>query len=46
MTKFNIIRKAVKGLAYILVYGIAFGILTLFAGLVWLGVTSVFSLLF
>lgn len=46
MNAFNILRKAVKGSAYILVYGIAFGILILFAGLVLLGVQSVFSLLF
>lgn len=46
MTKFNLSKKIVKGIAYVLVYGIVFGLLALFAGWIWLGVIDVYSMIF
>lgn len=46
MTLFKLSRLIVKGLAAILLYGLAFGLLVLAVGVVWLGVLSVFSMIF
>lgn len=46
MTLFKLTRLIVKALAPILLYGLAFGILVLAVGVVWLGVISVFSMIF
>lgn len=46
MTLFKLTRLIVRGLATVLIYGFVFGLLSLAVGVVWLGVISVYGMLF
>lgn len=43
---FKAAKKLIRAAAYVLVYGIAFGLLVLIAGFIWLGTASVFGAIF
>lgn len=46
MTLFKLTRLVVRGLATVLLYGFVFGLLALAVGVVWLGVLSVYGMIF